>query len=62
MPARFARMIHPIRRFARDEQGATSIEYALVAGGIAGACIAIWATLGQTIQNVYYAKLDPMVR
>lgn len=62
MTARFACMTHSIRRFARDERAATSIEYALLATGVAGACLLIWTTLGQTIQNVYYAKLDPMVR
>lgn len=62
MVERFACMNHAIGRFARDERGATSIEYALLATGVAGACVIIWTTLGQTIQNVYYAKLDPMVR
>lgn len=37
----------------RDERGATAIEYALLASLIAGALIAITATLGQTVRDAY---------
>lgn len=35
-----------IQRFARDESGATAIEYGLIAAGIAVAIIAIINTIG----------------
>jgi pilus assembly protein Flp/PilA len=36
-------------RFVGDEQGATAIEYGLLAAGIAGAIIAVVFTLGTNV-------------
>jgi pilus assembly protein Flp/PilA len=40
-------------RFAKDESGATAIEYGLIAAGIAVAIIFIVNTLGQTLQGTF---------
>lgn len=39
-------MIHRFKRFVRDEQGATAIEYGLICAGIAVAIIAVLQSLG----------------
>ncbi|WP_082609799.1 Flp family type IVb pilin [Bosea sp. Root381] len=36
-------------RFAKDESGATAIEYGLIAALIAVACITIWGTVGSSL-------------
>ena len=48
------------KRFIADTDGATAIEYALVAGGI-GAAVAstIWS-LGGTVKTVLYDKLPTL--
>lgn len=38
-----------VKRFAKDESGATAIEYGLIAAGIAVAIIAIVGTVGQSL-------------
>jgi pilus assembly protein Flp/PilA len=40
-------------RFARDESGATAIEYGLIAAGISVAIIAVVNTLGGTLVNTF---------
>jgi len=42
-----------LRGFLRDECGATAIEYALIASGIAGAIIAVVMALGTSINSMY---------
>jgi pilus assembly protein Flp/PilA len=44
-------------RFVADERGATAIEYALIASGIAAAIISIVFGLGTTIVNNLYNKV-----
>jgi len=39
--------------FLRDDDGATAIEYALIASGIAAAIIATVMTLGTSVQGMY---------
>jgi pilus assembly protein Flp/PilA len=41
------------REFFCDERGATAIEYALIASGIAAAIIAVVMTLGISVQGMY---------
>ena len=43
--------------FPRDESGATSIEYALIASGISVAIISIVNTLGATTNTLYQSVL-----
>jgi len=45
--------LHAIRRFLLNESGATSIEYALIAAGIAGVIIAIVYSLGGDVKALY---------
>ena len=42
-----------LRNFVRDERGATAIEYALIASGIAGAIIAVVMPMGTSLQAMY---------
>lgn len=44
-----------IRRFIRDEEAATAIEYALIAGLIAAVLITVLTTLGVEIKGVFEA-------
>jgi Flp pilus assembly pilin Flp len=46
-----------IRRFVHDDGGATSIEYALIAGGVSIAILGAVTTLGAKIMTVYYTGL-----
>ena len=45
--------IRSLREFLRDESGATAIEYALIASGIAGAIIAVVTSLGTSLNGMY---------
>ena len=47
-----------LARFARDEQGATAIEYGLIAAGIAVAIIAVVQGLGGKLQSTFQAVSD----
>jgi len=42
-----------LNRFLRDDSGATAIEYAMVASGIAVAIAATIVTLGSSVQGMY---------
>jgi pilus assembly protein Flp/PilA len=42
-----------LRRFHDDEKGATAIEYALIASGVAGAIITVVTTMGASLQTMY---------
>ena len=46
------------RSFARDERGATAIEYALIAGGVSIAIVGALTSLGSQIMVVFYDKLN----
>ena len=50
-------MIAAGRRFASDVNGATAIEYALIAGGVSIAIIGAVTTLGENIKTLLYDKL-----
>jgi pilus assembly protein Flp/PilA len=47
-------------RFLRDDGGATAIEYAIIASGIAVAIAATIVTLGSSITGMYSAVLTAM--
>lgn len=47
-----------VRRFFRDEEGVTAIEYGLIAAGIAVAIIAIVTTLGSNIAAAFKKVAD----
>ena len=42
-----------VLRFARDESGATAIEYAMIASGIGVAIAAAIVNLGSTVKGLY---------
>jgi pilus assembly protein Flp/PilA len=48
----------PFRRFLRDENAATAIEYALIAAGIAGAIIGTVMALGPKVGGLYQSVSD----
>jgi pilus assembly protein Flp/PilA len=51
-----------VGRFLNDEQGATAIEYALIASGIAAAIISIVFGVGNTVSNNLYGKVNAGLR
>ena len=49
-----------ILRFMRDDRGATAIEYAMIASGIAVAIAATIVTLGSSVNGMYSSVLTAM--
>lgn len=47
----------PIRRFLRAQEGATAIEYAIIASGVSVAIAATITTLGSAVKTNLYDKL-----
>jgi pilus assembly protein Flp/PilA len=45
--------VMPMLRFLRDESGATSIEYAVIASGVAVAIAATVVTLGSSVKGLF---------
>lgn len=50
-----------IRRFLADERGATSVEYAIIATGIAAAVIATVSAVGAAVKTKYSSVNDAFV-
>jgi len=59
---KFSRMTiaAPIRRFLHDEGGATAIEYAMIASGIAVAIASTIVTLGTNVKGMYTSVATAM--
>ena len=51
----------PVRRFLRAQDGATAIEYAIIASGISIAIAAAVMTIGSTIKTDLYDKLAALL-
>ena len=49
-----------LSRFLRDESGATAIEYAMIASGIAVAIATTLVSLGSTVQGLYTSVATAM--
>ena len=47
-----------LTRFARNESGATAIEYGLIAAGIAVAIIAVVGTVGENLTSTFQSVAD----
>jgi pilus assembly protein Flp/PilA len=47
------RAMRALRELARDDRGTTSIEYAILAAGIAGVLIAVVASIGTSLNTMY---------
>jgi pilus assembly protein Flp/PilA len=45
--------VNLVERLARDEAGATAVEYALMLGGVAAAIIVMIYVLGSKVNNLY---------
>jgi pilus assembly protein Flp/PilA len=50
----------PLKRFTRDEAGATAIEYALIASGIGVVIAATIVNLGSTVKGLYSSVYTAM--
>lgn len=46
-------MLSFVKRFLREEEGATMVEYGLMLALIAAVCIGIVTTLGTSIQSMF---------
>ncbi len=46
-------LLRLLQRFCRSSRGASSVEYAILIGGIAALLIATVAALGQTLNGLY---------
>ncbi len=53
-------MMNHIMRFVRDEEGATALEYGLLAALIAAAIIGAVTALGQTVSTTFTNISDSM--
>ena len=47
------RAMRALRKLARDDRGTTSIEYTILAAGIAGVLIAVVASIGTSLNTMY---------
>jgi pilus assembly protein Flp/PilA len=54
-------MTNLVKRFAKDESGATAIEYGLIAAGISVAIIAIVSSLGTKL-NTTFTSIDTALK
>jgi pilus assembly protein Flp/PilA len=52
--------ISKLRRFLADDKGATAIEYALIASGVAGAIIAVVTSTGASVKDMYKTVSDSL--
>ena len=52
--------IRELRRFAADQGGATAIEYAIIAAGIAGVLVAVIGTLGSSVQAKFTSTANAL--
>lgn len=53
-------MFNKLRRFLRDEEGASSVEYGLIVGLIAIAIVAILVLIGPRLSTVYSKVYDSL--
>ncbi|MFY8039976.1 MAG: Flp family type IVb pilin [Bosea sp. (in: a-proteobacteria)] len=51
-----------MNRFAKDESGATAIEYGLIAALIAVVCISVWTTVGTNLKARFEEVKDGLVK
>ena len=53
-------MIEMIKRFFRDEDGATMVEYGMMVALIAAVCVAVVGDVGEVIDAAFDTVLDEM--
>jgi pilus assembly protein Flp/PilA len=49
-----------LRDFVRDDDGATAIEYAMIASGIAAVIVAVVMTMGTSVQGMYQSVANAL--
>lgn len=54
-------MMNQVMKFLRDEEGATAIEYGLIAGLIAVAIVAILVAMRGPLQDIFTGAKDGLV-
>jgi pilus assembly protein Flp/PilA len=54
-------MTKVLSRFAKDESGATAIEYGLIAALIAVVCITVWTSIGTRL-NTKFTSVNTALR
>lgn len=59
---RFVIILKTLKRFAKEEGGSTAIEYALIASGISIAIAATAYSLGSTLRDDYFGKVDAALK
>jgi pilus assembly protein Flp/PilA len=52
--------LQALGRFGRDRRGATAIEYAMIAGGVSIAIVAVVVQVGDSMKTLFYDKLVGM--
>jgi pilus assembly protein Flp/PilA len=60
MVHRSAKATRNLRRFLHDDRGATAVEYALIASGIAVAIAATIVSLGTSVNGLYTSVATAM--
>ncbi len=50
-------LLKTIRAFARNEDGSTAIEYALIAGGLSIVIVTVVISLGNTVRDDLFGKV-----
>lgn len=50
-------LIQGIKRFVRDEEGVTMVEYGLLAALIAVVCVTVIATIGRSLRDDVFQKI-----
>lgn len=55
-------MSHLLSRFAKDESGATAIEYGLIAAGISVAIITVVNSLGTQLKTTFTSVKDELAK
>lgn len=58
MQIMFLNLRFMLRRLVREEEGATAIEYALIAGLVAAVLVTVLTTLGGNIEDLFQAIAD----
>ena len=51
-----------MNRFAKDESGATAIEYGLIAALISVVCIAVWTAIGERLAGRFGEVSDGLLK
>ncbi len=62
MQLKYSRFPVSIKRFLAEEGGTTAIEYALIASGISIAIATVALSLGSTLRDDYFGRVDAALK